>query len=697
MKKKCSRFLLSVLFMLVVVMPASAEAKTLAKIEKCLLNSSTRMTVQANLTDLSSIPGNKVYLFSIPMGRSKLSSDDKPISSAAKKSKVSFQIKIKKGMLQDALNRRYLIAARKNNQKYAVLSAFRYATNASSVAKYKYAFPKAESKKGLQVHWEMQEDAQELNVHHGLINIVFTEMLASAGEENSSVSIPFTYEGKQYWFRRSSIQSYDSQLKRLSGSGAVISAVLLLGLRSDCMDLIYPGGRAGGHNFYAWNCRDTQARRTFQAILTFLAKRYSAKNSSNGRIVNWIVGNEVNDYRSWNYAGERSLSEYASIYADAFRLTYNAVTAVYANARVYISLNHLWNTKLPNCFTAHQMLDAFASSIRKTGPIQWNLAYHPYGSPLTEPRFWENKNKQVTNKISSPVINMNNLSVLSDYVRKNFGSNTRIILSEQGYTSHTSSGYAFKEQAAAIAYSYYLTEADDMVDSFIMNRHIDHQAEINQGLNLGLWTTQGTESANQKKLSWKVFKYMDTTISESVTKASLKVIGAKSWGSLIKGFSKKLYAKTPMKVGTLQVVSSYTGGRKISGKWNAYGASSGLQKSGNAFCSVRSSGNKNRLWGITQSFSKKSSLKPTPNLCMTVRVAGSDANKALIKIRVFSGKSIYECEKVIPSDQNVKLRTSLAGWSGIQKVTKIQILVTSAGGGWRGNASVTVSDIRGLK
>ena len=190
MKKKCSRFLLSVLFMLVVVMPASAEAKTLAKIEKCLLNSSTRMTVQANLTDLSSIPGNKVYLFSIPMGRSKLSSDDKPISSAAKKSKVSFQIKIKKGMLQDALNRRYLIAARKNNQKYAVLSAFRYATNASSVAKYKYAFPKAESKKGLQVHWEMQEDAQELNVHHGLINIVFTEMLASAGEENSSVSIP---------------------------------------------------------------------------------------------------------------------------------------------------------------------------------------------------------------------------------------------------------------------------------------------------------------------------------------------------------------------------------------------------------------------------------------------------------------------------------------------------------------------------
>ena len=190
---------------------------------------------------------------------------------------------------------------------------------------------------------------------------------------------------------------------------------------------------------------------------------------------------------------------------------------------------------------------------------------------------------------------------------------------------------------------------------------------------------------------------MDTTISESVTKASLKVIGAKSWASLIKGFSKKLYAKTPMKIGTLQTVSSYTGGKKISGKWNAYGASSGLQRSGDAFCSLRASGNKNRLWGITQSFSKKASLKKTPNLCMTVRVAGSDAGKALVKIRIFSGKSIYECEKVIPSDRIVLLRTSLAGWSGIQKITKIQILATSAGGGWYGNASVTVSNIRGLK
>lgn len=81
------------------------------------------------------------------------------------------------------------------------------------------------------------------------------------------------------------------------------------------------------------------------------------------------------------------------------------------------------------------MLDKFASKLRAGGNISWNLAYHPYSSPLTEPRFWANTNRQLTKSLSSPVINMGNIQILTNYIRQKYGSKTRIILSEQGYTS----------------------------------------------------------------------------------------------------------------------------------------------------------------------------------------------------------------------------------------------------------------------
>lgn len=690
--------LVLLVFMLVIPTPVRSYAASNADISSCLLTARTKLSVKAVIRDPAKIPGSKVYLFSMPMTQSKLNSSDKPIASAAKKKAVTFRVKFSSSNLQEALSRRYLVAARKSNGSYAAITGYRYITNPSKAAKYTYAFPSAPSKKGLQVMWEMQEDAEELNVHHSVLNIVFTEMLASPGEQNEYSSIPYSFQGRTYWFTRAAIGSYDAQLQKLSADGAIISGVLLLGYRSDALNLIYPGGREGGHNFYAWNYQDPQARRTFQAMITFLAERYSAKNGSNGRIVNWIVGNEVNNYRAWNYAGEHSLSSYANIYANAFRLTYNAVTSVYSNARVYISLDHLWNTKLNNYFTAHEMLDAFASRIRQSGDIRWNLAYHPYGSPLTEPKFWENKNKQVTDSLSSPVINMKNLSVLTTYIRKKYGSSTRIILSEQGYTSKTSYGTTYKEQAAAIAYSYYVTESDDMVDSFIMNRHVDHTAETAQGLNLGLWTTSGMESADMKKPSWKVFKYMDTNLSERVTASSLKVIGAKTWSALVDGFSKALYSRTSFRKGKLSVLSSYSGGKKIKAGWKAYGAASDLQKSDTAMHVSHIYGsNKNRLWGIEQTFSKGASFSKTPVICLTARVTGATSGKAVIKIRFYSDNRIFECEKSIPTNGPVKLKTSLKGWTGLSKVKKIQILVNRTSGDWSSDCAVTISDIRGMQ
>ena len=82
---------------------------------------------------------------------------------------------------------------------------------------------------------------------------------------------------------------------------------------------------------------------------------------------------------------------------------------------------------------------------------------------------------------------MGNIRLLTSYIRQKYGSKTRIILSETGYTSVQRKHNVENLQAAAVAYSYLLAESDNMIDSLIIHRQIDHKEEIKQGLNLGLW------------------------------------------------------------------------------------------------------------------------------------------------------------------------------------------------------------------
>ena len=673
----------------------SAAAKPV-QISSCKLSSASKVTVTAKLSNAASVPGSKCYLFALPFGKSTISSGTKPIQSKKKAKTMTFTFALNKTKASSHLYSNFIIAA-KNKGKYVIVSDTKYLSNPGKSAKYKYKFPTANSKKGLQINADMLEDAVELNIRHATVNFVFNEMFAYKSQCNEKVSYAYKYQGKTYWFRKYVIHSYDRQLKALKESNTIVSAILLLGWRDDLTNLIYPSGREKGHFSYAWNTSNASARRQLQAALSFLSERYASSSAPNGRIVNWIVGNEVNNYTTYNYAGKKTLQQHAQIYANAFRMTYNTVTSVYSNARVYISLDHLWNTTISGSFASRKMLDAFAAAISRQGRIQWNLAYHPYSSPLTEPKFWENRNHQVTQSLTTPVINMGNIGLLTSYIRNTYGSNTRIILSEQGFTSvqHFTKNVE-KEQSAAIVYSYYLTEADDMIDSFIMNRHIDHKVEIAQGLNLGLWTSTketATEWADRKKDSWNVFKYMDTNQSPAFADAYLSQIGAKSWSQLIPGYNASLYSKTNLITVPVNIVDSYQKTGSIPSKWSKYGAASKQKKSGSILRAVHDrQRNNNSLWGFSQSFDQMLSFKASPRFCTTLKVTGSTGSQAVIKLRFYSGKKILESTRLIPVNKQVKLSVSLQNWAYRNAVTKIQILLAPGGGTWKTNAYLDITD-----
>ena len=675
--------------------PAKAYAAKPVKITDCRMVSSKKLRVRAAASDLSKISGSKCYLFALSFSGSKIGASAKPVRSVKKAKNMTFTVSFKKANVNNMLYRRYVIAQKQASGKYKVISNYRYITNPGKSAAYTYKFPTASSKKGLQTNPEMREDYAELNIKHAAINIVFTEILASPNEQNQNVSYAYSYHGKTYWFRRYMIESLDTQLKALKQTNAVVTAIMLLGWRSDLTYLITPAGRQRGHEFYGWNTKEAQARETLQASLSFLAKRYASKSAPNGRIANWIIGNEVNDPDVYHYSGRLSLKQFAKEYAESFRMAYTAISSVYANARCYISLDHLWNSTQGTSFTARKTLDAFASAISREGYIPWNIAYHPYSSPLTEPKFWENWNQQLTASLTSPVINMGNLSLLTTYVKKTYGKNTRIILSEQGFTSRQNGRNTSAEQAAAIAYSYYLTEADDMVDSFMMNRQVDNTVANDMGLYLGLWTTAPghTEWADAKKESWMVYKFMDTNLSKQYTSKYLKIIGAKNWKSLIKGFSSSLYTKTYFTKGTLSVVSQYQKKAAIPAKWNVYGAVSGKQAIDGGFRVYHdSSRNPNCLWGLTQNFSSLS-FSAASELCMRVKITGASAGKAIVMVRVFSGNRIYEAQKTLPCNTTCKLKANLAAWEKASSVKRIQILASPVSGLWHSDAYMSVTGI----
>ncbi len=516
---------------------------TSATIKSCKITSGSTVSVAVKTNDIIKSNDNYYYLFQLSSYKKSISKSATPLAQAIKGTSLTFETPLNLNSSASLLYSKFVVAI-KVKSGYKIISKAKYITNPQDIATFTYSFPQAQTKKGLQINASMLNDVNDLGVKNSAFNIPLEMIIAAPGENNYRSGIEYEYNGETYWFRKGMISAYDSLFRKLERQDIVVTAIVLLGWRDDLTYLISPSGREEGHNYYNFNTSDSDARKQLEATFSFLAERY-ASDDGNGKVVNWIIGNEINSFDAWNYAGTSSLSKHTQLYADSYRLAYTAITSVYSNARLYISLDQCWNTSNSTTFSAKEFLTEFASNIKEYGNIKWNIAYHAYPSPLTNPRFWKNANGLSQNNADSPVISIYNIKVLTDYVKKHYGSDTRIILSEQGFTS--AQPYGEKVQAAAMAYSYYLAEFNPMIDAFILSRHVDNVAETKDGLNLGLWTnTPGqVEEAYQKKYAWNVYKYMDTPSSTQVTKFALKIIGASSWKKIIPKYKANKFNTMP--------------------------------------------------------------------------------------------------------------------------------------------------------
>lgn len=551
-------------------------------------------------------------------------------------------------------------------------------------AEAKYAYPSATNKKGLYVCPGMEEDAIELNVKHATINLSVGDFMPSKAYRNNNHCVPFTYEGETFWFSKASLEQYDTELNRLAQNDVIVTAILLLPARSDDLSyLIYPAARGKSANYYQWNMTDARAVRALKAIVTFFQRRYLKK--SGPRIVGWIVGNEVNNSSVWNWAGYIDVDTYMSLYAAQVAEVYKAARKVYANARIYMCLDHYWSASNGSYWYAGKtILTKFAKQISSKGLKKgtWCIAYHPYNISQYEPNIMSSS-AAVTNKTSTRIITMKNLNVLTKYVKKKYSSKCRIILSEQGYSSVTANRDTSAEQAKNIALAYYIAEQNSMVDSLILHRHVDHTGE---GEKYGLYTSWGGENAAYQKASWSTYKYADTTKTNSYTKYAAKQA---------KKISKKtVKKKITVKTGKFSTVKSLSWKKSYTNKFSPFGALSDFGLSNGIYYLTHDAyRNANVPWGMVRK--GKINCKTYKKFGFGIVVNGARSGSALVYLRLWSdSKRYFDCSCTVPNGVPRNLCVNLSKWKYRNKITKVEIYIRAAdGGGWSNGTSAQIYTI----
>ncbi|MCR5100166.1 MAG: hypothetical protein K6B41_02280 [Butyrivibrio sp.] len=494
------------------------ELSEFATIESCEIGTDGKINITVISPGLVTSDDKMYYLFEEKTYEDEIAEDAEPLISEYNDSETTFSVNLNKGSADSRLYSKFVVAVKKGDE-YVEVCTPSYVTNPEAVAGYNYSGMSQDSIKGLLVDPSRLSEIDDLGVNYATYNIPLNRLLTTS----SAGSVAYSYDGVTYYFNSAILDEYDYLFETLNNKGIDIAAIILNNAStSSYPEITHPDARSGSTApYYMFNASDESGVKALSAVGSFLASRYSG--AGHGNVSMWIIGNEVNAKKEWNYMNTSDFSSYTAAYTRAFRVFYNAIKSVNAGAKVYISLDQQWDRNRSSSpdFDARDMLDTFASSLKKYGDINWGIAYHPYSYPNENTAFW-NSSSLVTHSSDTSIITMDNIEVLTNYMQQESllneaGSIRSIILSELGYSS--TSGETL--QAAAFAYAYKKMVANGHIDAMMLSRQTDAADEIAAfGLALGLETTSG-----QHKYIYEVYKYIDTDLSEQYTAFAEDIVG----------------------------------------------------------------------------------------------------------------------------------------------------------------------------
>ena len=495
----------------------SAKAASLDYVKGTKANT---ITVSATVSNYVKSSDGYYYLVYVDSNSGKVKKTVGKVKKPEKaKGKITFKLNIS-GHPEYAQGK-FAIGIKKSTSAYSVISPKSYVSNPEKLSTNTAAYFVPGTKKGIQA-----TDINELTDTKSK-TVFFNLYISDLMRKDSGVET-YKYNGKTYHFN--GLYGYVYLVQQCNAKGIQVTAQISIDRNASTQSFITGNSPYAETAYYGWNTDNSTTRQTMEAMFAYLGEKFGKNNCY---ISNWILGNEVNSASGYYYVGNVSFSKFISMYSEAFRCLYNAVKSSRGSSKVFICLDNCWNQKnaFTICYSARSTLESFAAKISDMQKdVNWNLAYHAYNQPLSDSQFWSGANASMftSDANTTTFITMRNIQTLTDYVKNRFGSNTRIILSEQGFSS-TYGGQA--NQAAAIALAYYKAACNPMIDAFIIRSYKDEAHEVAQGLAMGLKDANG-----KKKTAYNVFKNMDSSNSLKYTEKVLKSqVG--NWKSLVPGYS----------------------------------------------------------------------------------------------------------------------------------------------------------------
>ena len=495
----------------------SAKAASLDYLKGTKANT---ITVSATVSNYVKSSDGYYYLVYVDSNSGKVKKTVGKVKKPEKaKGKITFKLNIS-GHPEYAQGK-FAIGIKKSKSAYSVISPKSYVSNPEKLSTNTAAYFVPGTKKGIQA-----TDINELTDTKSK-TVFFNLYISDLMRKDSGVET-YKYNGKTYHFN--GLYGYVYLVQQCNAKGIQVTAQISIDRNASTQSFITGNSPYAETAYYGWNTDNSTTRQTMEAMFAYLGEKFGKNNCY---ISNWILGNEVNSASGYYYVGNVSFSKFISMYSEAFRCLYNAVKSSRGSSKVFICLDNCWNQKnaFTICYSARSTLESFAAKISDMQKdVNWNLAYHAYNQPLSDSQFWSGANASMftSDANTTTFITMRNIQTLTDYVKNRFGSNTRIILSEQGFSS-TYGGQA--NQAAAIALAYYKAACNPMIDAFIIRSYKDEAYEVAQGLAMGLKDANG-----KKKTAYNVFKNMDSSNSLKYTEKVLKSqVG--NWKSLVPGYS----------------------------------------------------------------------------------------------------------------------------------------------------------------
>lgn len=355
-------------------------------------------------------------------------------------------------------------------------------------------------------------------------NYFLNLILNNVWSTNAPYGVPFEYEGEIYYFNN--LSNYVNAVKSANQNGIPVSVELLLQVQPRMLELYDPTALANislkpkSNQYMAPNVVDANSK-YYKAELAYLAMLFSQEDC---HIDNWIVGNEVNMPMSWYFTGSSDPVYNTNLYAVEYLNVYNAVRKYTSKSRVSFCFDHSWqHNDEGRGIAVKDYLNLLVQRINENQPnVDWTISYHMYPAYLPEAAVWAHTPFEgVCGRDLNPrhsgaeFVDGYNLFVMTNYIRDTYGSDHKIMCTEQGFSQYMGE----TTQAAALALSYYTAKYDPMVDAFIIN-------VTDEG---------GNQNFSLSNLALAVWNHLDDAPGyvESVT---LPTIGISSYAEIIPNY-----------------------------------------------------------------------------------------------------------------------------------------------------------------